>query len=105
MSASGGYGPTRVAAGIVGLVDPTLGGRVEEILRAHIAAAGPRFKGVRYCAGWEDKTERFTHTHTNPPPHLYRDQAKFREGFAVLGKLGLTFDAWLYHPHIRIRRL
>jgi L-fuconolactonase len=100
MSASGGYGPTRVAAGIVGLVDLTLGGRVEEILRAHMAAAGPRFKGVRYCAGWEDKTEGIHNSHTNPPPHLYRDHAKFREGFAVLDKLGLTFDAWLYHPQL-----
>src|ERR1700674_5129847 len=24
----------------------------------------------------------------------------FREGFAVLGRLGLSFDAWLYHPQI-----
>ena len=39
MSASGGYGTTRVAAGIVGLVDLTLGARAEEVLRAHMAAA------------------------------------------------------------------
>ena len=26
--------------------------------------------------------------------------AKFREGFAVLARLGLSFDAWLYHPQI-----
>ena len=38
--------------------------------------------------------------HTNPGPHLYRDHAKFREGFAALGRLGLSFDAWLYHPQI-----
>jgi L-fuconolactonase len=24
----------------------------------------------------------------------------FREGFAVLGRLGLSFDAWMYHPQI-----
>jgi hypothetical protein len=24
----------------------------------------------------------------------------FREGFALLGRLGLSFDAWLYHPQI-----
>jgi predicted TIM-barrel fold metal-dependent hydrolase len=100
MSASGAYGPTHVAAGIVGLVDLTLGGRVEDVLRAHMAAAGPRFKGVRYCAGWEDKANEVHNSHTNPPPHLYRNHAKFREGFAVLGKLGLTFDAWLYHPQM-----
>ena len=100
MSASGGYGPTRVAAGIVGLVDLTIGGRAEEILRAHMAAAGPRFKGIRNAAAWEDKAPEIHNAHTNPGPHLYRDHAKFREGFAALGRLGLRFDAWLYHPQI-----
>ena len=100
MSASGAYGPTRAAAGIVGLVDLTIGARAEEVLRAHMAAAGPRFKGIRHCAGWEDKAEQIHNSHTNPPPHLYRDHAKFREGFATLRGLGLSFDAWLYHPQL-----
>jgi predicted TIM-barrel fold metal-dependent hydrolase len=100
MSASGAYGPTRVAAGIVGLVDLTVGGAAEDVLRAHMAAAGPRFKGIRYAAAWEDKADEIHNSHTNAPPHLYRDHAKFREGFAALGRLGLTFDAWLYHPQI-----
>ena len=34
-----------------------------------------------------------------PPPGLLAD-ATFREGFAQLAPLGLTFDAWLYHPQI-----
>jgi predicted TIM-barrel fold metal-dependent hydrolase len=100
MSASNAYGPTRVAAGIVGLVDLTVGARAEEILRAHMAAAGPRFKGIRHAAGWEDKEPSIHNSHTDPPRHLYRDHVKFREGFTTLGKLGLSFDAWLYHPQI-----
>jgi L-fuconolactonase len=100
MSASGAYGPTRVAAGIVGLVDLTIGARAEEVLRAHMAAAGPRFKGIRHAAAWEDKAPEIHNSHTNPPPHLYRDHAGFREGFAALGRLGLSFDAWLYHPQL-----
>jgi predicted TIM-barrel fold metal-dependent hydrolase len=32
-------------------------------------------------------------------PGLLGD-ARFREGFGVLARLGLTFDAWLYHPQI-----
>ena len=100
MSASGGYGPTRVAAGIVGLVDLTIGARAEEVLSRHMAAAGPRFKGIRHAAAWEDKAPEIHNSHTNPPPHLYRDHAKFREGFAALARLGLSFDAWLYHPQI-----
>src|SRR5580700_6079356 len=38
-SASGQYGDTRVAAGIVGFADLTLGAAVEEVLQAHRAAA------------------------------------------------------------------
>jgi predicted TIM-barrel fold metal-dependent hydrolase len=34
-----------------------------------------------------------------PPPGLMGDKT-FREGFACLAPLNLTFDAWLYHPQI-----
>ena len=37
MSASGGYGPTRACAGIVGFADLTLGAAVAEVLDAHLA--------------------------------------------------------------------
>lgn len=100
MAASGRYGPTKVAAGIVGRADLTMGGAVEEVLNAQVAAGCGRFKGIRHAAGWEDKTRKIHNSHTNPPEHLYRDHAKFREGFAKLGELGLTFDAWLYHPQL-----
>jgi L-fuconolactonase len=33
------------------------------------------------------------------PPGLLAD-AQFREGFARLAPLGLSFDAWLYHPQL-----
>ncbi len=100
MAASGRYGDTQAAAGIVGMADLTIGAAVEDVLRAQMAAAGSRFKGIRYAAGWEDKTAGIHNSHTNPPAHLYRDHAPFREGFAKLGELGLSFDAWLYHPQL-----
>lgn len=100
MCASGQYGPVRACAGIVSFADLTLGGRVEETLQAHIAAGGGRFRGIRHAAAWQDKTPEVRNAHTNAPPHLYRDHRVFREGFAVLGRLGLTFDAWIYHPQI-----
>jgi len=101
MSASGNYGPTRVAAGIVGLADLRLGGAVEKVLEAHVKAGGGRFKGIRYAAAWEDKTPEVHNSHTNPTPHMYRDDAKLHEGMAVLGRMGLTFDAWCYHPQLQ----
>src|SRR5260370_12764164 len=50
-SASGRYGETRVAAGIVSFADLALGGAVEEVLQAHIKAAPARFRGIRHAAG------------------------------------------------------
>src|SRR5688500_13227105 len=97
MSASGRYGATRVAAGIVSYADLTRGQRAGEALDAHLAASG-RFRGIRHAAGW-DASDAVRNSHTNPPPGLYRD-GTFRRGFAELGKRGLTFDAWLYHPQL-----
>jgi predicted TIM-barrel fold metal-dependent hydrolase len=97
MSASGAYGATRVAAGIVGFADLTLGERVGEVLDAHLAASG-RFRGIRHAAGW-DASPEIRNSHTNPPPGLLGD-ARFRRGFAELAPRGLTFDAWLYHPQL-----
>ena len=98
MGASGFYGKTRVCAGIVGHADLTLGSRVEPVLAAHIRAGGDRFRGIRHITAWDaDATIR--NPAYSPPPGLLGDRT-FREGFAVLGRLGLSFDAWLYHPQI-----
>jgi L-fuconolactonase len=53
MSASGGYGPIKVAQGIVGYADLALGDRVEPVLEALIRAAGSRLSGVRYSVGYD----------------------------------------------------
>jgi predicted TIM-barrel fold metal-dependent hydrolase len=97
MSASGRYGPTRAAAGIVSFADLTLGDRVGAVLDAHLAAS-PRFRGIRHAAGW-DQSDQVRNSHTNPPPGLLGD-GRFRRGFAELGRRGLRFDGWLYHPQI-----
>ncbi len=98
MSASGGYGSTRVAAGIVGFADLCLGSAVREVLQAHIDAARGRFRGIRHAAGWH-ASELIRNSHSNPSEHLLRD-ARFRAGFAQLAPLGLSFDAWLFHPQL-----
>ena len=52
MSASGRYGPCRIAAGIVGLTDMNLGSGAREVLEAHISAGAGRFRGIRHAASW-----------------------------------------------------
>ena len=51
MSASGGYGPIKVAQDIVGYADLALGDRVEPVLEELIRAGGGRLSGVRYSVG------------------------------------------------------
>lgn len=98
MSASGLYGPTRVAAGIVAFADLRRGAAVRDVLEAHIDAARGRFRGIRHAAAWH-ADPRIRRSHSKPPPGLLLDRA-FREGFAQLAPLGLSFDAWLYHPQL-----
>lgn len=98
MSASGNYGQTRVAAGIVSYADLTLGDRVKPVLEAHIAASPNRFRGIRHAAGW-DPDPKVSNSHTNPPKSLYMDDT-FRAGFAYLSKYNLSFDAWFFHPQL-----
>jgi predicted TIM-barrel fold metal-dependent hydrolase len=98
MSASGNYGPTRVAAGIVGAADLTLGDRVEPVLVAQLRAGGGRFRGVRHSAGW-DADPVIGNSRPDSQPHLYA-RPDFRAGLTRLSSLGLGFDAWLYHPQL-----
>jgi predicted TIM-barrel fold metal-dependent hydrolase len=98
MSASGIYGKARICAGIVGHADLTLGSRVEPVLVALARAGGDRFRGIRHTTAWDaDPSVR-------NPAYVTRQhqmaEVSFREGFAVLGRLGLSFDAWLFHPQI-----
>jgi L-fuconolactonase len=96
MSASGGYGPTRICAGIVGHADLTLGDGVQAVLEAHLRAGGGRFRGIRHITAWDAVVRRASNT---VQAGLLAD-ATFRAGFARLAPLGLSFDAWLYHPQI-----
>ncbi len=98
MSASGGYGPAKVCAGIVGHTDLRLGSGAHEVLEAHVRAGGGRFRGIRHITA-QDADPALMNPAYTPPPGLMGDKT-FREGFACLAPLNLTFDAWLYHPQI-----
>ena len=88
---------TRAVAGIVGAVDLALGDKAGDVLRAHIEAGGGRFKGIRHITA---RHEEFNASLLGRPPARQMADPTFRKGFAQLGKLGLSFDAWLYHPQI-----
>ncbi len=74
-------------AGIVGHADLTMGARVEEVLQAHLECS-ELFRGIRHRAAWDQElggSDRDTRIYANK---------SFREGFATLAPLGLSFDAW-----------
>jgi len=98
MSESGHYGTIRVCEGIVSHADLMLGANVERVLDAHIAAAGGRFRGIRHIVAWVDDANLMNPRYS-PPQHQLADET-FREGLRQLGRQGLSFDAWLYHPQI-----
>ena len=82
--------------GIVGHADLRLGAVIEDVLAAQIEAGQGRFRGIRYSAA-QDPSDAIPGSRKNPPIDIYaRDD--FREGFARLASLGLSFDAWHYHP-------
>ena len=91
MSASGGYGPCRVAEGIVSGGDLTVGARVRELLEAEITAAGGRLRGLRHGVAWDTHEAVYKYASRDVPLHQVLDP-KFREGFAQLAPLGLSFE-------------
>jgi len=98
MSASGGYGAAAISAGIVGHVNLLLGEGARAVLEAEISAGQGRFRGIRHSSAW-DADANVAGMYANRPKGLLLD-SNFRKGFAYLAPLGLSFDAWLFHPQI-----
>ena len=91
MSASGTYGPCRVAEGIVGGGDLSVGAPVRALLEAEIQAAGGRLRGMRHGVAWDAHEAISKFASRTVPLHQVMDP-KFREGFAQLAPLGLSFE-------------
>jgi len=83
---------------IVGTAELRLGAKVRPILEAHCQASA-LFRGIRLIAAW-DESEDLMSMPGLKDGNLYGDSA-FREGFAVLAEMGLSFDAYHYHHQNR----
>ncbi|MGZ5866598.1 MAG: amidohydrolase family protein [Xanthobacteraceae bacterium] len=96
MSASGHYGHLRACAGIVGYADLRLGAKVRDVLEAQIAAGGGRFRGIRFSTPWDE------HVQLTPvrPDKGIMPNATWREGFAQLAPMNMTYDSLLLHTQI-----
>lgn len=97
--ASGLYGNFRPCAAIIGHANLMLGDGAAAVLEALVAAGNGRFRGIRHSSAWDaDATVLGAPFHA-PEGLLASDD--FRIGFAHLGKMGLTFDAWMLEPQLQ----
>ena len=96
--ASTRHGGTQACAGIIGMVDLTLGDRVAPLIEAHRAIAGPLFRGVRNRTAWHPSPEIRSNLVTPPPGPL--EHPGFVEGARQLAGAGLTLDVWAYHTQL-----
>ncbi|MEM9566639.1 MAG: amidohydrolase family protein [Actinomycetota bacterium] len=87
----------RIAA-IVSHADLTIGESVGDVLDAHVAAAGGRFRGIRHSGARADDPS-VPPSRSEPPAGLY-GQADFVAGARTLAGRGLSFDAWQYHHQL-----
>lgn len=91
-------GGPRVAAAIIGFADLTAGALIRPVIEAQIEAGGGLFRGLRFGSCWHpDPAARGSLA--TPPPMVLLDPT-FRAGFAELARLGLSFDAWMYHTQL-----
>ncbi|MDG2428269.1 MAG: amidohydrolase family protein [Acidimicrobiales bacterium] len=91
-----GGGP--ILAGIIGHADMMLGRGIADVLVAHIDASGGRFRGIRYTTAW-DASGDIRNGHRKVTP-LMMAASEFRSAARTLASMGLSFDAWLYHPQL-----
>jgi L-fuconolactonase len=100
IGASERYGKTRICDGIVGYVNLALGDAVTALLEQHVAAAGGRFKGVRHITAWSDDDTVQPKSAAKGPSRDLMQSKPFLAGLACLQKLGLSFDAFVFHSQL-----
>jgi predicted TIM-barrel fold metal-dependent hydrolase len=68
------------------------------VLEAMIAAGNGRFRGIRFISASDPDQREWGAIATRPQGWLL--DPTVREGFAQLAPLGLSFDAFMYHPQL-----
>jgi L-fuconolactonase len=101
-SASGLYGPTRVATGIVGAADFTLGDRVRRVVEAQITAGDGRLRGIRKNIFWAENVSVMGQERpTIFQPKGFAARPEVRAGIATLASYGISMDMGCYHTQLQ----
>jgi predicted TIM-barrel fold metal-dependent hydrolase len=98
MSASGGYGPRRIAHRIVGGANLLLGERIAPLLEAQAARAGERFRGVRSPTAYS--ASGMFGRPSDPRRIGAMTSPLFREAARLLCDMDLSLDLWCVHSQL-----
>ena len=94
-SATGRYGPSKAAAGIIGRADLKLGGAVKPVLEALQAASPNRFRGIRHSVGWDPHPEV-----EDREIERCLENEGYRAGARALSGMGLCLETSMYFPQL-----
>lgn len=97
-AASGTNGTTRACAGIVGHVDLGLGDGVADVLDAHIAAGGGRFRGIRHMMAHDDDGAVLGPL-AHAAPHLCASP-EVNAALKHFAARKLSLDIWVVEPQL-----
>jgi predicted TIM-barrel fold metal-dependent hydrolase len=101
VSATGKYGPCRIAAGIVGYADFRLGDAVAELLDRALAVAPDRMRGIRQCT-MEHTDPGVWRYVPHPPAAGIMSHPQFRAGLKQLAARNLVFDTAVFHHQLPV---
>ena len=83
-------------AGIVSFADLAAGDLLPEVLDAHEAAGGGRFRGIRHALA-RGNHRPGTEDEPGPARAGLAHEEPFQAGVRLLGRRGLTWESWHYH--------
>lgn len=98
MGASGTYGPMRACAGIVGHADLGLADDVADVLDAHIAAGGGRFRRIRHMMAHDDDIAVLGPL-AHAAPHLCA-APEVHAALKHFASRNLSLDIWVVEPQL-----
>jgi len=91
--------PHRLAAGILGAADMSLGDGVKPVLEAHEAAGQGRFRGLRSRIAWSDDPVA-SYKEEGPPNFNAIGDDRFVEAARCLMDKELVLDLWGFHTQL-----
>jgi predicted TIM-barrel fold metal-dependent hydrolase len=97
-SAGGDDGRSVEIGAIVSFANMLLGEAVEEVLAAHDGAGNGLFRGIRHAVT-HDPDPEVPGSHSGSTEGMM-DTPEFHAGVATLGRMGFSFDSWMYHPQL-----